>query len=198
MLRSRLGAIDRPPRRDARRVWWAAGALCSALAALPCLPAFSQQRAVRTSVQNYDEAPVRLIGASVQVTETYAHPMEVPLIRDGGRDLKVQRSRIRYMNRLNQQVAAYVLEGEVRLKNHSSKAVEVLQLTTVFLNAFRERVDLEQDSFTEALKPHQLTTLPWSRGLPREEVFEMVFVITAVRFSDGTVWTPTEELIQLP
>ena len=174
------------------------GWLCCALVALPQAPAWGQQRLVRTNVQNYEETPVRLLNASIQLTETYANPMQFPLVLDGNRDLKVQRNRIRYMNRLNQQVATYVLEGELRLHNHSPKAVEALQLTTIFLNAFRERVKMERDSLTETLKPHELTNVSWFKGVPREEVFEMVFVITAVRFSDGSVWVPTEELIQLP
>jgi hypothetical protein len=40
--------------------------------------------------------------------------------------------------------------------------------------------------------------LSWAKSLPDEETFEMFFIISAVRFSDGTVWSPEEELIVLP
>ena len=175
-----------------------AGWLCCLLAALPCPSAWSQSRPVRANVQNYEETPVRLMQASVQLTETYANPMQFPIVIDTNRDVKFRRSQVRYMNRLNQQIATYMLEGELRLHNDSAKAVEALQLTTIFLNAFQERVKTERDAVTETLRPHTITKVAWSKGAPHEEVFEMVFVITAVRFADGTVWTPTEELIQLP
>lgn len=145
------------------------------------------QRLVRTRIANYEEAPVVLVEASIQLVRTYANPTQLPVV-----------GRTRYLNRLNEEVPAYRVEGELGLRNRTRKEVAALQMTTIILNAFRERVSTERQSLAEPLAPRQTRTVRWSRGLPHEEVFEMFFIITAVRFTDGTVWAPNEELILLP
>jgi len=154
------------------------------------------QRLVRTRIENYEEAPVVLVEASVQLVQTYTHPTQLPL--EGGVEGKINRNRIRYLNKLNEDVPAYRVEGELGLRNRTRKEVAALQVTIIVLNAFRERISTERQSLAEPLGPRQTRTVRWSRGLPHEEVFEMFFIITAVRFTDGTVWAPNEELILLP
>lgn len=163
-----------------------------------CAPALAIQRDVQTRIANYDDAPVTLLEASVQLARTYSTPSQVPFATLGNEDLRVQRSQTRHLNRLNQEVPTFLLEGELAVRNLTRRKVEAVQITTVFLNAFRKRISVERHSLTKELAPRQLHRVKWSRGFPNEEVFEVVFVITAVRFTDGTVWAPTEELILLP
>lgn len=179
------------------RRWVAIGVAITALGAIP--DAGGLERAVRTRIANYDKAPVTLRHAAVELVQTFSTPTQFPLSAVAGQeDVNVRRSRVRYMNRLGQQVPSYLLQGELELANETRKEVAALQITTVFLNAFRERISTDRYALSSPLAPRKTIRMPWSRSLPHEEVFEMFFVITAVRFADGTVWAPAEELILLP
>lgn len=174
--------------------------LCWGFLLLFCAPqASSLERTVDARIANYDEAPVTLLRASAQLMQTYGSPSQFPFaVVDGGREVRVSRARVHYMNRHNQQIPTYLLEGELEIRNMTQKDVTALQITTIFLNAFHERISTERRSVAQSLAPKRAKKIQWSRGLPHEEVFELFFVVTAVRFSDGTVWTPTEELVALP
>lgn len=162
-----------------------------------CPQAEALDRVVRARVANHEGAPVTLLEGSVRLVQTYSRPGQFPLTTVAGEEVLVRRSRVRYMNQADQ-VPTYLLEGELTLRNHTRKEVVALQVTTVFLNVFRERISTERHTLSASLEPHRLTTVKWSRTLPHHDVFELFGVITAVRFSDGTVWTPTEELIFIP
>ena len=161
-------------------------------------PTFGIQRALRTRMVNDDEAPVFLQQASVELVQTYSNPSQFPLAAIGDQDTGVQRSRIRHMNRLNQQIPTYVIEGALEVRNHTTKPIAAIQITTIFLNAFRERVATERRSLVQPLAPRQSKRIMWSRNIPHEEVFEVLFATSGVRFSDGSIWTPTEELVDVP
>ena len=164
----------------------------------PIPEAVGIQRELRTRTANYDEAPVSLRDARVRLVQTYSTPTQFPLALADGTDPKIHRTRVRHLNRLNQQVPTYQLQGELELHNATRKTVEMLQITTVFFNAFHERLNMEEESILHTLPPRQTKMLSWVKSLPDEETFEMFFIISAVRFSDGTVWSPEEELIVLP
>lgn len=156
------------------------------------------ERDVRTRIANYEEAPVVLKSAAIKLVQTYTQPGQFPFATADGSEAKVHRSRVRNLNRLHQQIPTYLLEGSLELRNQTRRSVETFQLTTVYFNAFRERIRTDRDTVTLALAPRQQKTLAWSKGVPHEEVFEMVVVPSAVRFTDGSVWSPTEELIVIP
>ena len=159
----------------------------------------ARQRTVRAKPATYDEAPVVVRQASVRLVQTYSSPSQYPLATaPDGYEVKVKRSRVRYANRANQQVPTYLLEGSVELENETRRDVEAVQVTTVFLNAFGERISTDRHAIANPLEPRQTRRIDWSKNLPHEEVFEVYFVVTAVRFADGDVWTPTEELVILP
>ena len=178
--------------------WWCG--LCYWLCLMViCQEVSGFERSIDARIANYDEAPVTLLNASAQLLQTYGSPSQFPFaVIEGGHDIRISRARVHYMNRHNQQIPTYLLEGELEIRNTTQKEVTALQITTVFLNAFRERISTERRSFAQSLAPRRAKRIQWSRGLPHEEVFEMFFVVTAVRFSDGTVWAPTEELVALP
>ena len=180
----------------------AAGALVLAVAVVASgQDASALKRALRTRVANYDNAPVLVRQASVDLVQTYGTPSQVPMPAVPGLDgggMQVSRSHVRYVNRLNQQAPTYSLEGEIELQNGTRKEVSALKLTTIFLNAFHERIGTDQQMLAQPLLPRQTKRVDWSRALPHEDVYEMFVVINAVRYSDGTVWTPSEELIVIP
>jgi hypothetical protein len=157
------------------------------------------QRTVPAKPAKYDEAPVVVRQASVRLVETYSAPTQYPLATSPeGYEIRVKRSRVRYANRANQQVPTYLLEGHVEVANETRRPVEAMQITTVFVNAFGERIGTDRSSIAQGLAPRKSRRIDWSKSLPHHEVFEVYFVVTAVRFADGEVWTPTEELILLP
>ena len=177
---------------------WKAG-LCSGFCLLLCSPrVLGFERLIDARIANYDEAPVTLLKASAQLMQTYGSTGQFPFaVLEGGHEARIQRARVHYLNRHNQQIPTYLLEGELEIRNASHKDVTALQITTIFLNAFHERISTERRSLTQSIAPKRAKKIQWSRGLPHEEVFEVCFVVTAVRFSDGTVWAPTEELVAL-
>lgn len=160
--------------------------------------AWGIQREVRTRFAHYDDAPVIVQEATVRLVQTYSAPSQFPLALSEGSDLKVSRTKVRNINRLNQQVPTYQLHGQLDVRNATRKTVDMLQLTTVFFNAFHERLSTVQDSLPSTLSARQRKTITWTKSLPNEEVFELFVVISAVRFTDGSVWSPEEELIILP
>ncbi|MBI2103966.1 MAG: hypothetical protein HYT90_00090 [Candidatus Omnitrophica bacterium] len=184
--------------RRCRVTHWIGLIVCAVSSVIACQEAFGFERAVRTRIANYEEAPVSLRAASTQLVRTYDNPNQISLAALEGGDRQVKRSRVQYINRLNQQAATYLLEGELELRNQTRKDIAALQITTVFLNAFRERIGTERQSLSEPLRPGQTKQVRWSRGLPYQDVFELYVIVTAVRFSDGTVWSPADELILLP
>ena len=160
--------------------------------------AWAVQHTVRARVETYDDAPVRTKHAVVRLVQTFSNPSQFPFASIQGEEIKIARTRVRYMNRKNQQAPTYELEGEVEVRNGIRKPAAFIQLTAISLNAFQDRIDLDQQSISEPLSPGQTRLIKWSKSLPNEQVYEVVFVVTAVRFTDGTVWAPTEELVLSP
>jgi hypothetical protein len=160
--------------------------------------AWGIQREIRTRLAHYDDTPVIVQEAKVRLVQTYSAPNQFPLALAEGTELKVSRTKVRNLNRLNQQVPTYQLQGQLEVRNATRKGVDMLQLTTVFFNAFHERLSTVQESLPSTLPARQQKTIAWTKSLPDEEVFELFVVISAVRFTDGTVWSPEEELIILP
>lgn len=161
--------------------------------------ALGLQRTVQTKVANYEESPVVLRRASLRIVQTYSTPSQFPLATaSDGQEVRIKRSRVRYLNRRDQQIPTYLLEGEVEIQNDARQDVVAVQISSVFFNAFRERLDTARHSITQTLASGQSKRIRWSKNLPHEDIFEVYFVLTAVRFADGTVWAPTEELVILP
>ncbi|MBI3458282.1 MAG: hypothetical protein HY002_21130 [Candidatus Rokubacteria bacterium] len=183
---------------QSRTARWIGPLVCLAAVMLAAQEAAGFQRPVRTRIANYEDAPVSLREASTRLVQTFDNPNQISLAALEGGERQVKRSRVQYMNRLNQQVPVFLIEGELDLRNHTRKDIAALQITTVFLNAFRERIGTERQSLSEPLRPGQTKQVRWSRALPYQDVFELYLIVTAVRFSDGTVWSPADELILLP
>ena len=157
------------------------------------------QRTIATRVTNYDASPVSLRQVAMELAQTYSGETQFPTANlDDGTEAKIYRSRVRNVNRLHQLLPTYVLEGHLELRNEGRKPIAAVQVTAVFLNAFQERIGTDQQSVNLPLLPYQARRLRWSRNIQQAEVFETVFVVTKVRFEDGLVWAPTEELLLSP
>lgn len=155
---------------------------------------------IRTQIANYDKTPVSLTGAWVRLRESFSPPNQVPMSAlQGVPKSKPTRGGVRYLNRLAQQIPIYKLEGELEVCNTTPKRVDLVQVTAVYFDAFRTRLGDARQIIQQPLGPSQRTRLSWSGELPHEDVFEMFFVVTGVRFEDDATWTaPEEELILEP
>lgn len=161
-------------------------------------PVFGLERRVETRIVNADGAPVIVEAASTQLVQTYGRSNQFPLASVGQQEIRVARSRVKYINQLNQQVPTFLLQGEVHIENDTRRDVVALQLTTVSFNAFQERLAIDRHTITDAVGPLKSETVRWSHTLSQPDIFELYVAITGVRFKDGTVWSADEELIFVP
>ena len=132
-------------------------------------PAFGLQREIRSRIVSYDNAPARVREASVQLIQTYGTPSQFPLATlPEGSEAKIIRSRVRYLNRANQQVPTYQLDGECALESRACKDIAAIQVTAIFLLLFVGQILLYSfHEFTEAgVFPHSevlhIATEPFS------------------------------------
>jgi hypothetical protein len=179
--------------------------ICVALAALLSCCVLHPMRVeaakpIRSQIANYDTTPVPLLSAHIKLRESFTPPNQVPVSAlQGIPNTKPARGGVRYLNRLAQQVPIYKLEGELEVSNQSGKRVQLVQVTAVYFDAFRTRLGEERQTIDQALAPAQRARLNWLGELPHEDVFEIFFVVSGVRFEDGTTWTaPEEELVLEP
>lgn len=144
---------------------------------------------------NYPEAPVTLERAELRLVETFTGPTQLPPLPD----LEIPRSRVRYLNVKNRLPLSYAIEGQVTCRNRTQKVVEAVQLTTIVLNPFRERLRLSVVTLRSRVAPRDTESLSWSETFGTKDAEEVRLAITAVRFSDGTVWTaPDKDLFVWP
>ena len=157
------------------------------------------QREVASKTHAYTNTPVAIRHSYVKLIEMFSTPtlMAIP-------GMKTKPARVRYANRAGQMPSRYVLEGELRCRNQSSKTVEALGLIIVPLDAFHQAVQTlgsERSSTHHVIAriPRQTEQrVTWEQEVGSPDVFEVAVVVTRVRFEDGTVWeAPEEELIDM-
>ena len=180
--------------------WLGSAALVVISSLLLSSPAAGLTKLIRAQIANYDNTPVTLLDAQIKLRESFTPPNQVPLnALQGMPKTKPTRGGVRYLNRLAQQVPIYKLEGELEVSNTTLKRIELVQVPAVYFDAFRTRLGEERQTIQQSLAPSQRAHLSWSGELPHEDVFEMFFVVTGVRFNDEATWTaPEEELVLEP
>lgn len=184
------------------RLWWrlgtrlAAAGLCSLLAAPG---AGALQRTLRSKAHNYANTPVKVTQSKVTLLDVFPTPTQSG-VPDAGK------SRVRYANRAGLLPRSYRLRGELSCVNESAQAIEAVKLTVVILDAFHQAVAVPGqrsayavEQIVEPIPRGGAKRLLWERDVgTTAEVYEVAVVVTAVRFSDGSVWiAPDEELVEL-
>lgn len=188
--------------RRSRSWWWRPGlSMLPALllALFPCLPeaADAGERRISTRIAGYEGAPVVVRSATGEVIHIYERPDDL-VVMAAAKGAAKSPQRVRYINRLNEEVRTVQLHGTLTLKNATNKTAEAIRIQTILFNAFRERVGSYEEVVQEPLGPFRIKQIEWSRAMPTEDIYELYVVITKIRFSDGDVWSPTEELVFSP
>ena len=187
-------------RAPSTSTWAVAWTLALALAALPG-SGFASQRSITCKAQNYNKAPALIKQTKAILIETYSTPTQaVP------QEASVKRSRVQYANRAGLLPTTYELQGEVLLYNGGEQSIEAVGLTVVLLDAFHEQIQPigrsaaahGQQQVVVQLPKRNTKPVTWQTAIGVSEVYEVVVVVTRVRFADGTVWAaPAEELIDV-
>jgi len=175
------------------------------LSVLVCASLWSAQRALKSKVRNYPNAPVVLKESKVRIVEVFGTPTQ-PLTPGAIQGARVRGSRVRYANRAGLLPSASVLEGEVSCQNQSRQTVEALEVAIVPLDAFHQPIR-SQPRATPYTVQQMAASLPSGASqwitfeqlpLSSSDVYEVAVVITRIRFADGSVWlAPEEELIDV-
>lgn len=185
-----------------RRFCWAHRALglgaAGVLGACACSLLWAAQRPVKSTAHNYANAPVALSGSKVSLIETFATPSQAGIPGSG-------RSRIQYANRKDLIPPTRMLTGKVVCTDTSNQAIEALQLTLVFLDAFRGAISVlgQRDRYVVkqlvvSIPRKSSKVITWEQRVDTAEIYEVAVVVTGIRFADGSVWlAPKEELIDV-
>lgn len=159
--------------------------------------AWALQRPITSRFENYQDAPVVIRKVETSMIETFATPSQY-----GSASFRQRGSRVRYANRAGLTVSKFDLSGEVVCRNHSRKTVEAFEVTIIPLDVFHEPVRamgqrgrFATEQVIRLLPRGSTTKMEWYLPTLEGEVYEVALVVTRVRFKDGTIWEPTEELI---
>jgi len=151
-------------------------------------PAMADQ-ALEIKLLNDDAAPIRLVEAQGRLRTFQA----TPTAREYGGS---RRTAVKYANVKAAQSQFLHWEGSARYRNTSRKRVEGVQLEWKFLNNFREQEAKVEVSDRHGLAPGRERSRDWEQtldtyGTPNlNELTRATVQVSAVRFYDGTVWTP--------
>ena len=169
------------------------------LSAVACGPVWALQKAVKSKLHNYPNAPVEIKRSQVTLVETFATPTQaLP-------DASSRKSHIRYANRDGLSSSTYLLNGSVLCLNRASQAVSAFALTIVALDAFHQPIHLSGQRDVYAVQ-QVVASLPrggskeinWQLTASSADVFEVAVVVTKVRFGDDSLWVaPGEELVDI-
>ena len=170
------------------------------LGAVLCTSLWALQRALRSKIHNYPNAPVEVKRSDVTLVETFATPTKAV-----GAEAGTKHSRVRYANREGLAPSMFVLNGEITCTNKSTQMVEALALTVVALDAFHQPIQLpgQRQGYVvqqvlEKLPRGVSKRITWEQQVASADVYEVAVVVTRVRFADGSVWfAPGEELIDI-
>ena len=180
-------------RASRRSVLWAMG--LGALCVLGSPPLWALQRAVKAKAHNYPHTPMVVKQVKATLTEVFGTPTQA--------NAEDTRTRIRYANRANQIPSTYILQGEAVCLNGSSQSIEAFKLNIIALDAFHQPIHLPNrrepyavQQIVKFVPEGSSKSIEWEQVVESEDVYEVVVVVTGVRFSDGSVWhAPDEELL---
>ncbi|MBI4341337.1 MAG: hypothetical protein HY598_03550 [Candidatus Omnitrophica bacterium] len=169
------------------------------LAAAWCPVAWALQRAVKTKLHNYPNAPVEIKRSEITLVETFASPTQA------NSEASTRRSQIRYANRDGLAPSSFMLQGRALCVNRAAQPVAAFALTIVALDAFHQPIQLPGRRGVYAVQ-QVVASLPrggskeitWQVAAGSSEVYEVAVVVTRVRFADESLWVaPGEELVDI-
>lgn len=163
-------------------------------------PAWAGQQSLRARVANYPNAPVVLKTLKVQLVELFSTPTQ-PVIPG----TSTEGSRVRRAGTAGTLPSTFVLFGDVLCQNRSAQGVRAVELTVVLLDPFHQPVRPQGSSQAYTVRQVAMgvsrgstARIAWKQPTATSDVYEVVAVVTRVRFDDGSVWlAPREELIEI-
>lgn len=183
--------------RSGWRAWWA-------MALLLCLMAggvvWAGERRIRSRVLRIDHAPVAAKDPQASLIEFMGPPESMV-----GTTSTRRQSGVRYANRKGIWPSRYALQGKVMCRNMSRQTIEAISLTTILLDPFNRTQraaatsgQYQLHSVIERFPRGVWKRIEWEIVDSPAEVYEVVVLVTGVRFENGTVWTvPQSEVAQL-
>ena len=166
-----------------------AGAIGMGLVCFLASPAMADQ-ALEIKLLNDETAPIQLVEAHGRLRTFQA----TPTAREYGGS---RRTAVKYANVKAAQSESLHWEGSARYRNTSRKRVEGVQLEWKFLNNFREQEAKVEVSDQWGVLPGRERARDWAQLLETDrtpkalnELTQATVRVVAVRFYDGTVWTP--------
>lgn len=164
-----------------------------------CASVWALQKAVRSKLHNYPNAPIEIKRSEVLLVETFSAPaVDFP-------DAASRKSRIRYANRGGLAPSTFLLNGTALCVNRSAQSVSAFALTIVALDAFHQPIHLSGQKDVYAVQ-QVVTSLPrggskeisWQLASSSSDIYEVAVVVTKVRLGDDSLWVaPGEELIDI-
>ena len=185
------------------------GAVAVAAVALG-LAAWAGEQVLKSSPQNYNEAPVLAKSSSAIYTDQRVASARAPTPVSTPRALVSASSgepgaepRSKFLSSSTSRASpiskAYSLQGSVRCWNRSRKNVEALGLLVVpfdadhnILQSGRQSIILVEGSIPSGNQDN----LTWQTSVSAMDVVEVSVAILSIKFSDGSVWeAPNVELV---
>ncbi|MDP3703787.1 MAG: hypothetical protein Q8R78_05310 [Candidatus Omnitrophota bacterium] len=164
-----------------------------------CLSAsvWALEREVKVELHHAPSTPVDIKESQVRLVEVFASPVQGALLEDPTAWTSVE-----YANRRGRTPSKLLLKGDTVLLNRSPHTIEVIALTVMPMDAFRQGFEsIGQGPYKihqveEWLPSRTSKRVSWEQICGSADVYSVAILVTAVRFSDGSVWTAPREAVQ--
>lgn len=173
--------------------------LLYAFSMVACSSIWAAQKAIKSKLHNYPNAPIEIKRSEVALSEVFATPSLAAA------DASSRKSRVRYANRDGLASSTFLLNGSALCVNRASQSVSAFALTIVALDAFHQPIHLSGQKGVYAVQ-QVVASLPrggskeisWQLTAGTPDVYEVAVVVTKVRLGDDSLWVaPGEELVDI-
>ena len=165
-------AVSRALQLAAALLWW-------------CVPAHAADQKLQVSLINREDAPIQLVTGE-GVLRTY---QAIPTSRPSGASY----SPIEYANVKHDQSDLLQWEGKASYRNMGRLPVDDVQLSWAFYDSFGQRKATIEVVDSRPILQGKARAQDWRQILYTPGASTATIKVSAVRFSDGTVWTAPQE-----
>ena len=168
---------------------------------LSCLfahtPLWALERQIQVELHHVPTTPVDIKEAKVRLVEVFASPVQGSVLDDA-----TTWSAVEYANRKGRSPSKLLVKGEALIFNRSPHTIEVLAVTVMPMDAFRHTFEsIGQGPYkihqvAEWLPSRTSKRITWEQTVGSPDVYLVAILVTAVRFSDGGVWTAPQDYVQ--